>query len=374
MPVYLDYNATAPIRPEARDAVIAAMQTHGNPSSIHAAGRAARALVESARADVAALVGVRPGSLTFTATGTEASATAIQSAVLAGCERAIVGATEHPAVLENAKAHAKAVEIWPVDGRGVADLDWLKAALARPGKAVVCLMQANNETGVVQPVAAASDLVRAAGGWLHVDAVNAAGKIFVDFGLLGADTMAIAGHKIGAPFGVGALAAGERSTLTRIVHGGGQEQGRRAGTENVSGIAGFGAAARAAMRDLVGLKGQAAWRGAAQAVVEAAGATVLGAGAERLPQTLCFATPGFEGGLQVMNLDLAGVMVSAGSACSSGKVKPSATLAAMGAEALAGDAIRVSGGWATTQADWQAFTTAWLEIFASHRARRKEPA
>jgi cysteine desulfurase len=350
------------------------MDTLGNPSSIHAAGRAAKAVVETARAQVAELVGVRPGSLTLTATGTEASALAIQSAVLAGFERAIVGATEHPAVAENAKAHAASVEIWPVDANGVADLGWLEAALARPGKALVCLMHANNETGVVQPVAAASDLVRAAGGWLHVDAVNSAGKLFVDFGLLGADTLSIAGHKIGAPFGVGALAAGERSTLSRVIHGGGLEQGRRAGTENVMGIAGFGAAAKASLRDLAALKAQATWRDAARAVVEGAGATVLGGGAERLPQTLCFATPGFEGGLQVMNLDLAGVMVSAGSACSSGKVKPSGTLEAMGQRALSSSAIRVSGGWATTEADWQAFTNAWLDIFERHRARRKEPA
>jgi cysteine desulfurase len=374
MAVYLDYNATAPIRPEARDAVIAAMETLGNPSSIHAAGRAAKALVETARAQVAELVGVRPGSLTFTATGTEASAMAIQSARLAGYDRAIVGATEHPAVMENAKAQFGAVEVWPVDASGVADLGWLAEALGRPGRALVCLMHANNETGVVQPVAATSDLIRAAGGWLHVDAVNSAGKIFVDFGLLGADTMSIAGHKIGAPFGVGALAAGERSTLSRVIHGGGQEQGRRAGTENVNGIAGFGAAAKAAARDLAALKAQAAWRDAARSAVEGAGAIVLGGSVERLPQTLCFAAPGFEGGLQVMNLDLAGVMVSAGSACSSGKVKPSSTLAAMGQEALSGSAIRVSGGWATTEADWQAFTTAWLDAFARHKARHKELA
>jgi cysteine desulfurase len=372
MAVYLDCNATAPIRSEAKAAVISAMDTLGNPSSIHTAGRAARALVETARAEVAALVGVKPGSLTFTSGGTEANAIAIQSAVLAGYERVIVGATEHPAVTENAQAHARSVEVWPVEANGVADLAWLEQALQRPGRALVCLMHANNETGVIQPVAAASELVRAANGWLHVDAVNAAGKIFVDFGLLGADTLSIAGHKIGAPFGIGALAAGERSKLSRILHGGGQEQGRRAGTENISGIAGFGAAAQAAMRDLPRLKAQSAWRDAAQAAVEGVGAVVFGAEAERLPQTLCFATEGFDSAVQVMNLDLAGVMISAGSACSSGKVKPSTTLIAMGREDLAGFTIRVSGGWSTTEADWQAFTTAWLEAFARHQARRRE--
>jgi cysteine desulfurase len=371
--VYLDYNATAPIRPEARDAALAAMDTLGNPSSVHAAGRAARALVETARGEVAALIGVRPGSLTFTSGGTEANALAIESAILAGYERVIVGATEHGAVAENARAHA-AVEAWPVDADGLADLDWLRQALSRPGRSLVCLMHANNETGVVQPVAEAADLVRAADGWLHVDAVGSAGKIHIDFGLLGADTLAIAGHKIGAPFGVGALAAGVRSKLSRILHGGGQEQGRRAGAENVSGVAGFGAAANAAARDLPILARQAAWRDAAQAAVEADGAVVFGKSVKRLPQTLCFAADGFDGALQVMNLDLAGVMVSAGAACSSGKVKPSATVTAMGRADLAGQAIRVSGGWATTEADWRAFTTAWLDAHARHRARRREIA
>jgi cysteine desulfurase len=374
MAVYLDYNATAPIRPEAKAAVLTAMETLGNPSSIHAAGRAARALVETARQDVAELVGVRPGSLTFTSGGTEANALAIQSAVLAGWSRIIVGATEHSCIKENATVYGASVEVWPVDGNGVADLEWLKDALMRPGKALVCLMHANNETGVIQPTAEAADLVRAAGGWLHVDAVGSAGKLFVDFALLGADTLSIAAHKIGGPFGVGALAAGERSKLSRVIHGGGQEQGRRSGTENVDGIAGFAAAARAAMRDLPSVAAQAAWRDAAADALESGGAIVMGKAAARLPQTLNVAARGFDGGLQVMNLDLAGVMVSAGSACSSGKINPSATLIAMGREDLAGSAIRISGGWATTEADWQAFAGAWREAHQRHRARRKELA
>lgn len=374
MAVYLDYNATAPIRPEARAAVIAAMDTLGNPSSVHAAGRAAKALVETARADVAALVGVKPGSVTFTSGGTEANALAIQSAVMAGYSRIIVGATEHGAVAENAKVYGANVEFWPVDADGVADLAWLEAALARPGKALVCLMHANNETGVIQPVARAAALIRAAEGWLHVDAVASAGKIIIDFNDLGADTLAIAGHKIGAPFGVGALAAGQRSKLARIMHGGGQEQGRRAGAENVSGIAGFGAAARAALRDLPTIAVQERWRDAAQQAVEGDGAVVFGAAVERLPQTLCFGAEGFDGALQVMNLDLAGVMVSAGAACSSGKVKPSATIIAMGRQDLAGQTIRVSGGWATGEADWLSFADVWVEAHARHKARRKAVA
>lgn len=370
MAIYLDYNATAPIRPEAREAANAAMDLLGNPASVHAAGRAARALVEAARADVAEFVAVKPASITFTSGGTESNALAIESGVLAGFERIILGATEHSAVAENARAKSATVEVWPVDANGVADLDWLAAALARPGKALVCLMLANNETGVIQPVAQASALVRDAGGWLHIDAVGAVGKIGIDFNALGADTMALVGHKIGAPFGIGALAAGPRSKLSRLIHGGGQEQGRRGGAENVSGIAGMAAAARAATRDLPKMAAQAQWRDGLQARVEAVGAVTFGAAVPRLPQTLGFAMPGYESTLQVMNLDLAGVMVSAGPACSSGKLKPSATVAAMGREDLAANAIRVSGGWASAAQDWKTCGDVWLNAFEKHQARR----
>jgi len=372
MAVYLDYNATAPIRPEAKAAALQAMETLGNPSSVHAAGRATRALVESARADVAALLSVKPASITFTSGGTEANALAIQSAVLAGYSRIIVGASEHGAVSENASAHSIPVESWPVDADGRADLAWLETALKAPGRALVCLMHANNETGVIQPVAEASELVRAADGWLHVDAVGSVGKIAVDFAALGADTVAIVGHKIGGPFGVGALAAGPRSKLSRVLHGGGQEQGRRAGAENLPGIVGFGAAAKAV--DLAAIAAQAAWRDAAQAVVEAAGATVFGKAVPRLPQTLCFGAVGFDGALQVMSMDLAGFMVSAGPACSSGKVKPSTTLLAMGREDLAGSSIRVSSGWASLADDWDSFARTWVEAFERHQARHRKVA
>ena len=371
MAIYLDYNATAPIRPEARQAAIDAMDLLGNPASVHAAGRAARALVEAARADVADFVAVKPASITFTSGGTESNALAIESAVLAGYGRIILGATEHSAVAENARAKASAIEVWPVDAQGRADLDWLTQALARPGKVLVCLMLANNETGVIQPVAEAAALVREAGGWLHVDAVGAVGKIAIDFNELGADTMALVGHKIGAPFGVGALAAGPRSKLSRLIHGGGQEQGRRGGAENVSGIAGMAAAARAATRDIPLIASQTAWRDGLQSRVEAVGAITFGDEVMRLPQTLGFAMPGYEATLQVMNLDLAGVMVSAGPACSSGKLKPSATVAAMGRDDLAASAIRVSSGWASTAADWQICGDVWLAAFEKHQARRK---
>jgi cysteine desulfurase len=373
-PVYLDYNATAKVRPEAAAAVARALEVGGNPSSVHAAGRAARALVETARADVAALLAVKPESVTFLSGGTEASALAIESAVLAGVERLIVGATEHDAVTETSRATGLPVETWPVDRRGAADLDWLEARLASGPRALVCLMLANNETGVIQPVAEAAALVRAAGAWLHVDAVQAAGKIAIDFNSLGADTMALSAHKVGGPQGVGALAAGPRATLSRRLHGGGQERGRRSGTENVPGIAGFGAACTAALNHLPQLAAQAAWRDQLAETVRGAGAVVIGDGAPRLPQTLSFAVEGFTADLQVMGLDLAGVMVSSGAACTSGKVKPSRVIEAMGQPDLAACAIRVSGGWATTAADWARCGEAWTEIFTRHQARRPAPA
>jgi cysteine desulfurase len=368
--VYLDYNATAKVRPEAAEAVARALELGGNPSSAHAAGRAARAMVETARAEVAALVGARPAAVTFLSGGTEASALAIESAVLAGVERIIIGATEHDAVVETARATGLPLDVWPVDADGVADVLWLVRSLGAGPRALVCLMAANNETGVIQPVAEAAEVVRRSGGWLHVDAVQAAGKIALDFEALGADTLALSAHKLGGPQGVGALVAAPTATLSRRLHGGGQERGRRAGTENVPGIAGFGAAAKAAARDLGEFARLAADRDRLAQTVKAAGAVVIGEGAPRLPQTLCFAAPGFGSELQVMGLDLAGVMVSAGAACSSGKVKPSGVVEAMGRPDLATFVVRVSGGWATTPADWARCGEAWLEAQARHAARR----
>ena len=372
--VYLDNNATTPLRPEAIAAVNAAMAEPGNPSSVHAAGRKALARMETARAQVAALVGCIPGSVTFLSGGAEAIALAIDSAIAAGFGRIVIGATEHPTVVESAKASGLPVRVWPVDGQGVADLAWLAETLADGPRTLVCLMLANNETGVIQPVAEAAALVRAADGWLHVDAVQAAGKVAIDFNALGADTLALSAHKIGGPQGVGALVAGPRSTLSRRLHGGGQERGRRAGTENGPGIAGFGAAAVAAVRDLPLITAQAASRDALAARAEAAGAIVLGKSAPRLAQTLCLALPGHPAELQVMGLDLAGVMISAGSACSSGKVKASPVVEAMGLGDVAGFTVRFSGGWATTPEDWVRAGDAWLALAERHAARQKERA
>ncbi|HEX7885557.1 MAG TPA: cysteine desulfurase family protein [Phenylobacterium sp.] len=369
MSVYLDHNATTRVRPEAVAAVTHALETVGNPSSVHAAGRAARALMEQARADVAALIAAPASTVIFTGGGTEANALAIQSAVATGSRRLIVSAIEHDSVLETAKASDAAVEYMPAGAGGAVDLDWLRDRLTawteEDGRPFVALMLANNETGVVQPVAEAAELVRAANGWLHVDAIQAAGKVPVDSRAIGADTLSVSGHKIGGPQGVGALTFGPRATMVRIQHGGGQERGRRAGTENIPGISGFGAAAKAVCSDR-----NADWRDRAATRLKAAGATVLGEDHPRLPNTLCVAFPGWDAERQVMALDLAGVMVSAGSACSSGKVKASHVLTAMGHADLAACAIRVSGGWDTTEQEWSRFADAWLEAHARHAARR----
>jgi len=373
--VYLDYNATAPIRPEAAEAAACALAIGGNPSSVHAAGRLARAAVEKAREQVAGLVGVKPGSVTFTSGGTEANALAIESAIAAGAKRPLVSMTDHVSVLATAAAAGFWTEAWPVTGDGLADLDWLEQRLkswkAEDGAPFAALSLANNETGVIQPVAQAAALLHAAGGWLHVDAVQAVGKVAVNFADTGADTMSLSSHKLGGPQGAGALVAGTRATLSRRLHGGGQERGRRAGTENVSGIAGFGAAAEASLRDLPLAADQAAWRDAVQTrLAQDAEVEVFGAGVARLPGVLCFGCEDFDAERQVMALDLDGVMVSAGAACSSGKMAPSQVLIAMGFTPLANSAIRVSGGWASTEADWTRFADVWLAAHGRHQRRR----
>ena len=372
MSVYLDYNATALVRPEVQAAVAEVMANGGNPNAVHAWGRRARAKVETARAQAAALVGVDATSVIFSSGGTESNAQAIASALAAGCERLIVGATEHPCVAEAAAVSGAPVELWPVDANGVVDLDWLTEALKRPGRAVVAVHHANNESGVIQPIAEVAALVRAAGGWLHVDAIQSAGKIPVSMAALDADTQTLSGHKMGGVQGVGALVLKAGREAVRILHGAGQERGLRAGTENTPGIVGFGVAADCAARDLA--QDHSAWRDAAEAKVKAAGAVIVGERSSRLPNTLFMAAPGWDSPQQLITLDLAGVMVSAGSACSSGKTKPSKTMLAMGMDDIATNAIRVSGGWGTTEADWVKFADAWIAAWGKQQARRAERA
>lgn len=377
-PVYLDYNASGLVRPEVQDVMARALADNGNPSAVHAAGRRARARIETARAQVAELVGADAQSVVFSSGGTESNAQAIISAIAAGCERLIVGATEHPCVAEAATASGKPVKMLPVDSRGVVDLNKLRQLLGQPGKAVVAIHHANNESGVIQPIAEAARLVRAAGGWLHVDAIQSAGKIPVDIRELRADSLTLSAHKLGGPQGVGALVLGEGREAVRILHGAGQERGLRAGTENVPGITGFGMAAVCAARDLPAAMSHAAWRDAAEAVVKKAGATIIGEGAERLPNTLFMAVSDWESPQQLITLDLMGLMVSAGSACSSGKTKPSRAILATGLIDKATGGIRISGGWGTVEDDWKRFAKAWVEAYAKHRqrvaARSKEDA
>jgi cysteine desulfurase len=368
--VYLDYNASALVRPEVQTAMAEALADNGNPSAVHAAGRRARARVETARAKVAELVGADSASVVFSSGGTESNAQAIASALAAGFDRLIVCASEHPCVAEAAMASGKPVKVLPVDARGVIDMGRLSELLRAPGKAVVAVHHANNESGVIQPIREAATLVREAGGWLHVDAIQSAGKIPVSMAALKADTLTLSAHKLGGPQGVGALVLGEGRSAVQIVRGAGQERGLRAGTENVPGIHGFGVAADCAARDLPLAEAHKAWRDVAETAVEAAGATIIGKGAPRLPNTLFLSVPDWESPQALIVLDLDGVMVSAGSACSSGKTRPSRTIVAMGRMDLAIGGVRVSGGWGTTQDDWSRFASAWTRAYQTYRARQ----
>jgi cysteine desulfurase len=333
--LYLDANATEPLRPEARDAMLAAADTIGNPSSVHGAGRAARKILEDARESLAARFGVQPGNLVFTSGGTEADALAIH-ALRAG-RRLIIGATEHDAV-RNAAPDAA---ILPVDRDGIANLGALARLLAEQPPALVCLMWANNETGSLQPIAEVAELCRQHGALLHVDAVQVAGRMAVR--LAGAHSMAISSHKLGGPAGAGALLlATEVASIGPLIRGGGQERGRRGGTPALPAIAGFASAAAVEPCDKSSL------RDAIEAAATACGAIVCGGGAPRLHNTICLALPGVRADAQVIALDLEGIAVSAGAACSSGKVTASHVLAAMGLGALAGQAIRVSLPWNVT--------------------------
>lgn len=352
---YLDHNATSTLRPEAKAAMLAAMDLAGNASSVHGEGRAARKLLDDARDQVARAVGVIAPMVVFTSGGSEANTMALLGAPV---ERLIVSAIEHPSVLEAAKASGKTVEIIPVDRNGVVDLASLAAMLKGP-KALVSVMLANNETGVLQPI---SEVLHLAQGHLvHTDAVQALGKISVNFGLLGVDMMTLSAHKLGGPVGAGALVVRDGLPVRPLIHGGGQELRRRAGTENLVTLAGFGAVAQ--MRMYV-----QPLRDRLEAALE--GAVIFGRDVPRLPNTTCFALPGMNAETLLMAFDLEGVAVSSGSACSSGKVAKSHVLAAMdAAPEISRAAIRVSLGWDTTETNIDHFTAAWRKIRDRHKAR-----
>jgi cysteine desulfurase len=371
---YLDWNATAPMRQEAKAAFAAALELVGNPSSVHAEGRAAHALIETAREQVAALVGAQPGNVVFTGSGTEANMLALTPAIETADEkrprtRLLLSAIEHASVRAGGRFSRETIEELPVCPDGRLDLAALAAAIAGTPRPLVSVMLANNETGIVQPVAEAAAIVHAAGGLIHVDAVQAAGRIPCDIAALGADLLSLSAHKIGGAKGAGALVRARENIHfpEPLVRGGGQERGLRAGTENVAGIAAFGAAAAAARARR---ESEAAHMTRLRSRLEAdllaitPGATVFGRNAvERLPNTTLFALSGIKAETGVIAFDLEGVAVSSGAACSSGKVQPSHVLAAMGASAaLQRGAIRVSVGWNSTDADVDKFLGAWTKL------------
>ncbi len=394
---YLDWNASAPLRPQAREVMLAALDATGNPSSVHAEGRRARAMVERAREQVAALVGAEPHNVIFTGSATEAANHALTplwqgdgdpGRILA----LFVSDIEHPCVLAGGRFRRDEVVRLPVTTQGTVDISVLKQKINHMGGGVdrplVALMMANNETGIVQPVAAAAALVRTAGGLLVCDAVQAAGRIPIDLKSLGADAIFLSAHKLGGPKGVGALVLADQAVApVPLIRGGGQERGHRAGTENVAGIAGFGAAAEAALADMVDMprilalrdrledacfcRAWSSYRPATVASGTAQPTRDDNSVLQRLPNTTLVSLPGANAETLVIQLDLAGIAVSAGAACSSGKVKRSHVLDAMGiAPEIAAGTIRVSLGATTTDQDIDRFIEAWADICNRHGARK----
>lgn len=372
---YLDYNATNPVKPEIAEAMAAALLQVGNPSSVHRHGRLARRLLDDAREDVALLLGAAPREIVFTSGGTEANNLALSLAMSGGpVTRLLVSSIEHASVLDVARSHPVECVLIPCTKEGIVDLDALRSLLSEPspngGRTLVCVMLVNNETGIVQPVREACEMAHEAGALFHCDAVQAVGKMEFSWSDLDVDMMSVSAHKFGGPTGVGALVVKDALTLTPSIRGGGQEEGRRGGTQNVPGIVGFGRAAALARRDMMVLREIGLWRdGLEEEVAEIApDAVFFGRDAPRIPTTTCFALPGLSAETQVIALDLAGVSVSAGAACSSGKVTASHVLTAMGASAEeAASAIRISFGWASGEQDVDRFLAAWRGAYVTQR-------
>jgi cysteine desulfurase len=364
MRAYLDHNATSPLRPAARAAILDALDHAGNASSIHGEGRKTRGLIDSARENIAAALGVLPQMITFTSGGTEANNLAIKGAPV---ERLIISTIEHPSVIEAAKTRDLPIDWLPVDATGTVRLDELDAMLKQSTlAALVSVMLVNNETGVIQPVREIVELARTHNALIHTDAVQALGKVPVNFGLLGCDMMTISAHKFGGPAGTGALIIREGVPLVAHIHGGGQELRRRAGTENAAAIAGFAAAVGEGHADLGALRSRL------ESELESCspGVVIFGREAERISNTSCFALAGLSADTALISLDLDGVAVSSGSACSSGKVAGSHVLKAMGVPAeIAKAAIRVSLGWNSTVQDIETFIDAWRRIVDRNQLR-----
>ncbi len=376
MPAYLDHNATTPLEASVLEAMLPTLREQfGNPSSVHRHGRRARAAIDAAREQVAALVNAHPSQVIFTSGGTEANNLAIQGvAARQRPGRILIGATEHPSVVEAAASltdRGWRVEHLPVDDQGCLRQDALKQAL-QPVPALVSVMTANNETGVVQDMTAIAALVRDSGALLHTDAVQAAGKIALDFSASGAHLMTVSAHKIGGPKGAGALIVDKAVDIKPLLHGGGQEKDRRSGTENVAAIVGFGAAATMVCERLAayGLR-----LSRLRELLEAGlhsfhGVELFAANVRRVPNTACFGAHGMDGETLVLNLDRLGFAVSSGSACASGSNEPSPVLLAMGVEReLARGSLRVSLGWSNTEADVEDFLRALGSVLAGRDQR-----
>jgi cysteine desulfurase len=370
--VYLDWNATTPLRPEAMAAMAAGWAVCGNPSSVHAEGRRARRLIEDARNEVAKAVGASPGGVVFTSGGTEANVLALAPGLrgVSGqpVARLLMSAVEHASILPGGRFPAESIKKVAVTRLGLVELEHLRDLLRDGPPPLVSIMAANNETGALQPIAEAAEMVHAAGGLLHVDAVQAFGKIDLDINKMGADLVSLSAHKLGGPKGVGALVLADGvADLKPLLGGGGQESNRRAGTENVVGIAGFGAAVGAAMRclDADGRRLEDLRNRLEKGLRETPGMIVFSDRAHRLPNTTLFTVPGLRAETAVIGFDLDGVAVSSGSACSSGKVQPSHVLDAMGfPRDVAQGAVRLSLGWSTSEADVDRCLQAWRKLSA----------
>ena len=368
--VYLDWNATTPLGPEARQAMAAAWDLLGNPSSVHAEGRQARRLVEGAREAVAEAVGAQARNVVFTSSGTEANALALTPGLRRGAgarvQRLLVSAIEHASVLAGGRFQPDAIRKLRVNSMGQVDLDYLRSLVAGDAPALVSIMAANNETGALQPVREAAEIVHQAGGLLHIDAIQALGRIPCDINEIGIDLATLSAHKIGGPKGVGALVLADGiEGIDPILRGGGQEFGRRAGTENVAGIAGFGAAVEAAVarRDVNADRLETLRNRLETGLRETPELIIFSNEAPRLPNTTLFSVPGLRAETAVIGFDLAGIAVSSGSACSSGKVQPSHVLEAMGfSKSLAQGAVRLSLGWSTTEAEIDCCLKAWRKL------------
>ncbi len=378
--VYLDWNATTPLRPEAREAMAAAWDLPGNPSSVHDEGRKARRLVEDARAAVAGAVGALPRNVVFTSGGTEANALALTPGLrrTSGLpvQRLVVSAIEHASVLAGGRFKAEPISTVGVSGSGLVRPDRLREALAGGPPALVSIMLANNETGAIQPIRALAEIVHAAGGLLHVDAIQAFGKIPFNLNTLNADLLTVSAHKIGGPKGVGALVWAEGvQGLEPLLRGGGQERGHRAGTENVAGIAGFGTAVKVAMgaleNDAIRLDNLR--NRLENGLRQTPGVLIFSDDAARLPNTTLFTAPGLKAETAVIGFDLGGIAVSSGSACSSGKVQPSHVLEAMGfGREMAQGAVRLSLGWSSCEADIDRCLEAWRKLAGTLTKRSDE--